>query len=78
MENLDPQYLEVKKDELAKTFNRLQGETKQIEIQEAALAQKKNEINLEMLRLQGENRLIEELLGRGKQEPAPPAESVKP
>lgn len=78
MEKLDPQYLEVKKDELAKKFGRLQGEVKQIEIQEAALAQKKNEINLEMLRLQGENRLIEELLGGGQEEAPAPAETVTP
>ena len=77
MENLDPQYLEVKQSEIKKKFNDLQGETKQIEIQEAALAQQKQNINLEMLRLQGENRLIDELLGKNK--PAtPPAENVTP
>lgn len=76
MEKLDPQYLEVKKEELSKKFNDLQGKTKQIEVQETALAQQKNEINLEMLRLQGENRLIEEILGKGEQKATPPAEIV--
>lgn len=77
MENLDPQYLEVKQAEIAKKFSELQGQTKQIEIQEAALAQNKQTINLEMLRLQGENRLIDELLGKNK--PATqPAENVTP
>lgn len=77
MNKLDKTFLQEKKQQLADAFGRVQGEIRQIELQESGLGQRKSQLNIELFRLQGESRLIDEILSEDKEAETPaPAEDV--
>ena len=69
METVDKTFLKGKRDKIVEQFESVQKKIREIENQEAALAQQKAGFNVEIFRLQGENRLIEELIGKEPVEP---------